>query len=688
VRRCAISVVGEERVVEPELTMGGEDMSFFLKRVPGCFYCIGVGRKGAAPLHNPRFDFTDYLSQGSDATGPGTKDTYSIQPNFNKVLNRHFLKFGVEARQYNNNNPGRGYPSGYYSFTKAWTQANSSTADAVSGNSIASALMGLPASAYIQKNIDTAYTHFYYAGFLQDDWKINSRLTLNMGLRWDGETGNRERYDRQVRGLDFTVPSPIASQVTGLTLKGAVQFSGFQGVPREIVGMDKNNWQPRIGLAYRGGTKWVLRGGYGLYYLGSDEVGASSGFSRQTNAVVSTNGLTPYPGLSTANAFVSYPNSKLLDPIGTSQGASSFLGEGVTTFLFERQNPYTHQYSFDIQRELPGAILAEVGYGGNTTRRLMTSFGLNYIPASEMGKVTSTGAPDTAYYTAQVPNPMQGLIPNNAALNGATIQRQILWRAYPQYSGATWTGVPYGNNQYHGVNFKLTKRMTHGLSFLAAYTIGKNLQQIRLMNPQDFAGMSNYEATKFIKEPYQDADTPQKFVIAGIYELPFGKGKSIASGASGIVNHLIGGWQWNYNVTYQSGWVVDYPNAPQNAPGSAKIDNPTYKQVFNTSLWKTSSGAAVAVPNTTYGYRTWQFLMSDVRRPGYANWDTSLSKYFPIKESLKLQFRFEMVNMFNHPWFADMADGGTDVTNAAFGQLNPTQRNLPRFIKLGLHLNW
>jgi hypothetical protein len=390
--------------------------------------------------------------------------------------------------------------------------------------------------------------------------------------------------------------------------------------------------------------------------------------------------------LSTANAFVSYPNSKLLDPIGTSLGASSFLGEGVTSYLYDRMNPYTHQYSFDIQRELPGGILAEVGYGGNTTRNMSTSFALNYIPPSEMGKVTSTGAVDTAYYTAQVPNPMKGLIPNNASLNGATIQRQILWRTYPQYSAATWAGIPVGRNQYHGVNFKLTKRMTHGLSFLAAYTIGKNLQQIRMLNTQDFGGMSNYEATKFIKEPYQDADTPQKLVIAGIYELPFGKGKPMAADVPGIVNQIIGGWQFNYNVTYQSGWVVDYPNAPQVSPGSAKISDPTYTKVFNTSLWKTSSGAAVSVPNTTYGYRTWPYLMSDVRRPGYANWDTSLSKYFPIKESLKLQFRFEMVNMFNHPWFADMQS--TDVTNAAFGQLNPTQRNLPRFIKLGMHLNW
>jgi hypothetical protein len=465
-----------------------------------------------------------------------------------------------------------------------------------------------------------------------------------------------------------------------------VQFAGTGGLPREIVGADRNNWQPRIGAAYKVRDKWVLRGGYGLYYMGSDENGPSSGFSRTTSAVVSTDGLTPYPGLSLANAFISYPNSKLLDPIGASLGAASFLGEGITSYVSNRALPHTHQYSFDIQRELPGNLLVEVGYGGNTTRQLLTSYGLNFIPPNELGRVTSTGAVDTAYYTALVPNPMAGLIPNNASLNGATIQRQILWRAYPQFSGVTLASIPIGRNQYHGVNFKVTKRMSAGLSFLAAYTIGKNLQQIRSLNAQDFGGLNNYEATKLIKEPYQDADTPQKFVIAGIYELPFGKGKPFAGGASGIVNHLIGGWQLNYDVTYQAGWVVDYPNAPQVTPGSAKLDNPTSSQVFNTSLWRTSTGAMTSVPNTTYGFRTWPYLFSNIRRPGYQNWDTSLSKYFPIRESMRLQFRFEMVNMMNHPWFADMLS--TDVTNAGFGRLNPTQRNLPRFIKLAMHLNW
>jgi len=494
-----------------------------------------------------------------------------------------------------------------------------------------------------------------------------------------------ERYDRQINGVDLNAASPIASRVAGLDLKGAVLFANVGGQPRQLLAADKNNYQPRIGAAYRIGEKWVVRGGYGLYYIGDDQLGSSNGFSRQTDAVVTQDGLTPYPNMRTANPFVALPGGNLLGAVGSSLGASSFLGEGVVSWNRTRGLPYTHQYSFDIQRELPGGLLLELGYGGNSTRSLPINVALNYDPIDQLGRRTATGAIDQAYYTAQVPNPMAGLIPNNATLNGATIQRRLLWVAFPQYSSMGLNSVPIGRNQYHGVNLKVNKRFSHGLSFIASYNVGKNLQQTRLLNNQFFGGLNNFDATQLVKESNQNIDAPQKFVIAGIYELPFGKGRRIGAGMNKFLDGIVGGWQVNYNVTYQSGWVVDYPNAPQVQPGSAKLSDPTRTQVFNTSLWKTPAGLPVATQEP-FTLRTFPFLFSDVRRPGYRNWDTSLSKMWPIKEQLRLQFRFEMVNMMNTPWFSNMQS--TDVANAGFGQLNPTQSNLPRFIKLGMHLNF
>lgn len=638
----------------------------------------------------PRFNFSDqYQAVGAEAAGPDTQDTYSIQPNINKVVGRHVLKFGVDLRQYNKINYSRGYPSGYYNFSRAWTQkdANKSSSDA--GDAFASFLLGYPVAgdARIEKNIDTAYRHFYYAGFFQDDWKVNSRLTINVGLRWDVETGNKERFNRSTPGLDFNAASPIASKVSGLNLIGAMQFAGVNGVPETLVDADKNNWQPRVGVAYRLGEHWVLRGGYGLYFLGQNDTGSTSGFSRTTTAIVSNdNNLTPIAGLSLTNAFIGYANSRLLDPIGSSQGASSFLGESVTSYLRNRPLPYSHQYSFDIQRELPGNILFEIGYAGNTSRKLVSQtdgvgsrgWNLNYIPAAQMGQASS-------YYTTKIANPMFGLIPNNSTLNAATITRSTLLTAFPQYSGAALAGVPIGRSQYHGMSVKVTKRLSHGLSFLANYGIGKNLEQTRPLNDQDFTGITNFDATPLVKESTQEIDAPQKFAFAGIYELPFGKGRAYANSLPAVVEHILGGWQVNVNYVIQSGWVVDYPNNLQVTPGSAKLDNPTRTQWFNTSLWNDASGKRIG-KQASYTLRNYPFYFSDVRRPGMNNWDTSLMKYFPIHEQMKLQFRFEMVNMMNHPWFAKMAS--TDLTSTVFGQLDPTQRNLPRFIKLAMHLNW
>ncbi len=636
----------------------------------------------------PRFDMEGYVSLGSDSIGLQTNDTYTVQPNLNYVFGRHFLKIGGEGRRYNNNSPGRGYPSGYWSFGRNWTQANALRADAVSGNSLATMLLGIPSSGYVQKNIDSSYRHFYWAGFIQDDWKVTSRLTLNIGLRWDVETGKVERFDRQVLGLDVNAASPIAGQVQGLNLKGAVLFAGKDGQPRQAFSSDTNNWQPRVGVAYRIREKWVVRGGYGLSYLGQNENGTTAGFSRQTNAVVSTDGLTPYPGLRTANPYVSYTGSRLLDPIGSSQGAASFLGEGVTTLFRQRTIPYSHQYSFDIQRELPGNMLFEVGYSGNISRGLPLNLGVNYVPTNELGRRTAAGVIDSAYYTERVPNPMAGRIPNNAALNGTTIPRQNLWNAFPQYSGVTVSSLPLGKQRYDAVSFKVTKRLSQGLSFLGSYTVGKNLEQVSLLNAQDFV-LSNWEDTRLVKQSADQIDTPQKFVVVGIYELPFGKGKPIGNGVSRLVDQFIGGWQVNFDVSFMSGWAIAYPNAAQVRPGSANLPSGERDRSrwFDTSLWKTSTGTPIPAQEP-FTLRNFPLRFSDVRLPGYINQDLSLSKYFPITEQVRLQFRFEMVNAANHPWFTGMSGGGTNVGAGDFGFLNPAQGNLPRFIKLAMHLNF
>jgi hypothetical protein len=390
-------------------------------------------------LQYPYFDLQTYGQAGSSRLlSLGANDSYTVQPNASFVAGSHIMKFGAEGRRYNDNSNNPGFASGFYTFTRNWTQARALQADALSGNEVATFLLGNPSAGQVDRNIDPAFSNKYYAAFFQDDWKLTTRLTLNLGLRWDYETPGVERYDRMVRGLDMNAASPIAGQAAGLNLKGAVLFSNVAGQPRGAFDKDRNNFQPRVGLAYRLGSNWVVRGGYGLYYLGQNETGALQGFSQTTNAITSTDGnLTPAVNLQ--NAFANLPGGRLYSPIGSSQGAASFLGQTISPNYLARFLPSSHQYSIDIERQLPGNMMAEVGYVGNRSRGLPVNTVANFVPTSELNRRTPAGAIDTAYYTARVNNPMAGLIPDNAGLNGATIPRQQLLYAFRNFRKSTST---------------------------------------------------------------------------------------------------------------------------------------------------------------------------------------------------------------------------------------------------------
>lgn len=636
-------------------------------------------------LQFPGFGLGTYAQIGNGRPiSPGTNDAYTLQPNLSRVQGKHFLKFGAEIREFRDNRANPGNASGFYNFGRNWTQARANTADAVSGNELATFLLGIPTNASVDRNIDTAFSNRYYAIFVQDDWKISQRLTLNLGLRWDYESPSVERYDRMLRGFDFNATSPITAP--GLNLKGGILFAANGGNPRTSFNKDRNNFQPRVGVAYQLTPKWVLRGGYGLYYLGQNESGATQGFSRTSSATVSTDGnLTPAVNLT--NAFANLPNGRLLAPIGNTQGAASFLGEGININYLDRTMPYSQQYSFDVQRELPGNMLAEVGYVGNKSGGLPVNSNINVIPTAEMNKRLPNGAVDTAYYTTQVPNPMRGLIPNNASKNGATIARQELLLPYPQYGAFNYNSLSIGSQRYDGLQTKLTKRYAQGLVFNASYSFIRVREKVSLLRTQDY----NYGDP--LSTPLEDRsgaqiDIPHKFAFAGVWDLPFGKGMKFGNGMNRAGNFLFGGWQMNFNVAYQSGWNVDHPNAKPVKDGSANLgSDANFSRYFDTSLWENANGSRVPAI-TNFELRDFPTRFNDVRVPGYRNWDASLAKYFPITETVRMQFRFEMVNAMNRPWFSNLASGASDVTNANFGRLDPVQRNLPRFIKLALNLSW
>lgn len=642
----------------------------------------------------PRFDFADNAFQsigsGNSVVNSSPSDTYSLQPNINMVRGRQTMKFGAELRRYHDNTNNPGASSGVYNFDRNWTQARAQQGDAVSGSAFATFLLGYPTGGYVDRNIDPAYKNNYYALFFQDDWRVSSRLTVNFGLRWDYETPMVERYDRMLSAFLTDKASPIDAQAQGLDIKGVPTFANVGGQSRQAFARDRNNFQPRVGAAYHLGNSWVIRGGYGLYYLGQNERGEALGFSQRTNAIVTTDGnLTPAVNL--VNAFANQPGGMLLNPVGSSMGDSSFLGQSITMNYFDRPLPYSHQFSFDIQRELPGNMLAEIAYVGNITKKLPVGTGtnINVVPANLLGRRKADGSIDTAWYTERIANPMAGLIPNNPGLNGATIPRQNLLYPFPQFSSVQLNNLPIGGQNYNGLQTRLTKRFSQGFTFIASYVFSKTLEQLNLQNVQDL-NLNDVSKTPLENRSAQETDVPHKFNFSGVYEVPVGKGRRFGGDMGKVADAFLGGWSLNWNLGLQTGWAMDYPNAAQVQAGDAR---PTDAQkadgyLFNVDLWNNPATGKRVAAQEQYTLRNFPTRFGKARVPGYRNLDASLAKSFPITETMKLQFRGEMVNATNTPWFSRLASNGTNVTNANFGKLDVTQRNLPRFIKLVLVLNW
>ncbi|HWB98230.1 MAG TPA: TonB-dependent receptor [Bryobacteraceae bacterium] len=648
-------------------------------------------------LEFPRFNLGDYSEIGSQGVfSYATQDVWSLQPNMSLTRGRHFLKFGAEFRRYNDNNLNPGLASGLYSFDKSWTQGNPQRGDSVSGNEFASFLLGYPTTGYVDHNIDPAYRSKYYSLFVQDDFKVSSRLTLNLGLRWDYESPRFERYDRMLRGFAFDQASPIAPAVQSSPaasncpacaagLKGGLLYAGADGDNRYAFIPHKRNFQPRIGVAYRMTSKLVFRGGYGLSYLGQNANGQAVGFSRQTPLVSSIdNGLTPAVSLSDPFPASIYPGG-LLQPIGNSQGLSTNLGQNVTFQYLDRPLPYSQQYSAGFQYELPGGWLVDASYVGNITKRLPVALPLNFIPANVLTSLPVEQR--QAYFNQQVANPMAGLLPNSG-LNGATLARQQLLFAFPQYgSGTQITDVPIGWQRYDAAQLKATRRFSHGLTMTVAYTISKTLEQASVLNAQD-VNLNDLRSTPLEKRLIQ-YDVPQQFSVIGTYDLPFGKGRRFGSGMNRWVNGIVGGWTFSGVFMSHSGFPLPFPNAAPLEARSARLSDsqrdalaqkagrsqydPSYDVWFDTSLFPRTAQA----PFTLRNFPT---RFPDVRSKPLNVTDLSLYKEFQIREKVKWQIRCDAHNAGNFPWFGQLDSNGADVTRPLFGHLRADIGNETRVV--------
>jgi hypothetical protein len=594
-----------------------------------------------------------------------------------KYIGRHNLKAGFDYRKLGTAGNSQNYPTGAYSFN---TGTNSYT-----GLDIADLLAGYPYTRQADTFTKFTDTISYYGAFAQDDFRLNSKTTLNFGLRWERESGVQEQNNELLTGFNTTVANPLASQVTGISPKGAVEYAGLGGNPTHVGNYNSNKFSPRVGVAYQLNGKTILRGGYGIFWAPQIALGApinTLGYAATTSYTGSVNSLGQ-PVSTLTNPF---PGG-LIQPTGNSLGTSSGLGQSFSLVDPNAKSPMVQQYSFDIQRELPMGIAMELGYVGSHTTNLTLGSGSLDINALN----PSYFAQGATALNASVSNPFYGLV-SSGTLSGKTVPAYQLLRPYSAYQNVNLIYNSQDKATYNSMVIKAQKRLSKGLTFLSSFTWSRNMDESNntagnsLNGGQQGAPQNPYNVPA--EYSLSNFDTPVRWATSVSYNLPFGKGQQFVNN-NAILDAVVGGWQLNSVIVYQTGFPLQiyqsnnnsaygYGAQRPNATGVSPVTSGSVEQ----RLYDYINPAAFSIaPAATFGNvaRTLSML-----GPGQKNWDMSLFKSYSIKERFKAQFRFETLNTFNSPLFSAP---NTKVGSGSFGQIS-SQQNFARQLQLALRFSF
>ncbi len=614
-----------------------------------------------------------------------------------QTIRHHSLKYGYDGNlsRYNVQNPQSGL--GNFAFDRTFTQENSSGqtgtncpapscivgGDPSSGNPIASLLLGYPTSGSYGNQVAYALQQKYLAFYVQDDWRVSSRLTLNLGLRWDYESPFTDRYNRLNAAFCTTCVSPLQSEVTALTLNGGLTFVATPAHPsRFAVPQEFKNFQPRFGAAYQLNPKMVLRGGLGLIYFNTLESPLAQGFSNSTAYVATTNSV--YPINSIADP---YPNGVQL-PSGSALGLSTQLGQGLSYPDPNHVQPRMFQWSTSLQVQLLNSLVLQVAYSGNKVTDLEINKNIDDLPATYMGTSSSPlTAAQISALTASVANPLAGLLPGSS-LNGAKVQQYLLDVPYPQFTGVTDDYKSAGSVLYNSLAVTVTKQLSNRLEMQGNFTWSKTMDQNVYLNPQ---------ATSPFR--YQDPNPNLIANVFGTYHFwEF-------SNKPAYVRLPIGGWSLNGVLRAYNGSLISNPGSTGGSQygtsttytqlTNPKLAHSSYAQYFN-SCFENSNGVLQSSCNATNGsvpaFRANpEFTLNNlgpymgIRQLVHPLVDLSLFKQFQIHHGYNFEIRGEFFNVLNTPNFGGP---GTSPGTSAYGVVTLTQQNDPRLIQITARVNF
>jgi Carboxypeptidase regulatory-like domain/TonB-dependent Receptor Plug Domain/TonB dependent receptor len=672
-----------------------------------------LGLKGFTP--DPPDYFPQIVIDGlSYNGGPGISfgDQHESQVNdsLTWIKGEHTAKFGFNYMKGASNNVGTSRTGGYFCFQPYETGLASNS---VSGAGFASYLLGLANDVQDYNFTTPGYDRNSYWGlFAQDDYKVSKKLTLNLGLRWEVFTPDVHKNNTK-SWVSPTLPNPAAGN-----LPGALQFA--TAWDPSGVNTYYRDFGPRIGLAYALNDKTVIRAGYGIFY----SQGNGSLFD-STNYVQGYNGTeqltSPNGGVTPAFNW----DTDTMPHYTLSLTPSALLGEGL--YMLEPQDglaPYMENYTFDVERQLPGQTMLSVAYVGNKGTHLASVLmPTNQMPPQflPLGSVMING---TSELFTPISNPTVQALPVVAKMpvDPATMDHspfagfQSLWgasatlgqalRLFPQYNNLTNSYEGVGVSNYQALQIKADKRFSNGLTLLVSYAWSKTLTDGGSLNSvfsSQFGSDDVWNAKT--QYTYSFNDLPNVASIAYVYDLPVGQGKRFLN-RGGVINQVVGGWSVSGIQQYRSGQPqnVEVPPGWGNLEGADGFNTPNqvngvpmasaaYKSGhFNPAVDSMFNPAAFSIP-CAFCVGTLTPTEAAVRNFPYLDEDFSLMKRWNLTERMNLNFRADFFNAFNRVVFG--SSGGDDNAYAAepvfgepgFGMVS-AQINYPRTIQFGLRLNY
>jgi trimeric autotransporter adhesin len=636
-------------------------------------------------LSFPAVSMSDLSSFGGGTQSYTSYYSRSFSGSASKYLGKHSIKFGGDYRAIHvSGTPTQS--SGSFSFASSFTSANPNSTVLGTGASLASLLLGDPTSATLATAESLSQLVDYYGVFIQDDFRATSKLTLNFGVRYEYETGVHSPGNQLLVGFDPTAVNPIQTSVPGITTLGVPEYAGQNGFPTSVQNQNHDKFGPRVGFAYALNSKTSIRGGYGLFW---------NPFSFSLQSPIGYTQSTPYNlGLASVSNAGAIPTGNFSNPfpggpypiVGNQLGEEAGIGQAISVYDNKSRSTRVHQYSFDIQRELPASFVVAVGYSGSITHDLIQGTGsinIDQLPDSDLSLGTAL--------KASVPNPFYGTPFALNGLSGATITRAQSLLPFPEYTSVTVTSPSLGHALYNSFYAKGQKRMGHGLNFLTTFVWSKN-EDTSAAASNTYNGQSaSYQDNYNVGAAWALAtiNTPDRWTNAINYDLPFGRNRKWLSANKGL-DYAIGGWSMNFETTMQTGFPLQVTQTNNNSVIGTSLQLPNATGISSQTSGSLESrlndyfniAAFSQAPAYTYGNVSRTLPM---RGPGQAYTNASMFKTFTFKEKYHAQFRAEAFNITNTPLFYGPA---SSISNpATFGHIT-TQGNYPRIIQLGVRFNF